>query len=116
MVARVIGNLKGETLTEFVRETVSHKVSLLCADEAPGYRKLAKEYPLHTVDHARGQYVVGAVHTQTIEGFWSLVKRGVMGSFHKVSKKYLPLYVAEFQFRYNNRENADISETAIRGC
>lgn len=116
VVARVIGNLKGETLTEFVREAVSHKISLLCTDEAPGYRKLAKEYPLSSVDHARGQYVVGAVHTQTIEGFWSLIKRGVMGSFHKVSKKYLPLYVAEFQFRYNNRENVDIFGTAIKGC
>ena len=83
---------------------------------ASGYRKLADEYPLRTVDHARGQYVVGAVHTQTIEGFWSLIKRGIMGSFHKVSHKYLPLYVAEFQFRYNNRLNADIFGTAIKGC
>jgi transposase-like protein len=66
--------------------------------------------------HARGQYVVGAVHTQTIEGFWSLVKRGIMESFHKVTQKYLPLYVAEVQFRYNNRKNADIFGEAIRGC
>ena len=116
VVARVIENLKSETLTDFVREAVSHKVSLLCTDEAAGYRKLAKEYPLHTVDHARGQYVVGAVHTQTIEGFWSLIKRGIMGSFHKVSHKYLPLYVAEFQFRYNNRHNEDIFGAAIKGC
>jgi transposase-like protein len=116
VVARVINNLKSETLTGFVREAVSHKVSLLCTDEATGYRKLAKEYPLHTVDHARGQYVVGAVHTQTIEGFWSLIKRGIMGSFHKVSRTYLPLYVAEFEFRYNNRANADIFGAAIKGC
>ena len=73
------------------------------------------DYPLATVDHARGQYVVGAVHTNTIEGFWSLVKRSVVGTFHKVSHKYLPLYVAEFQFRYNNRENVDIFGEAIRG-
>jgi hypothetical protein len=62
---------------------------------------------------ADSQYVIGAVHTQTIEGFWSLIKRGVI---HKVSKKYLPLYVAEFQFRYNNRENPDVFGTAIAGC
>src|SRR4051794_39971012 len=68
----------------------------------------AKEFPHHTVDHAIGQYVVGAVHTQTIEGFWSIMKRGIVGTFHKVSAKYLPLYVAEFQFRYNNRLNPDI--------
>jgi hypothetical protein len=48
-----------------------------------------------------GQYVVNAVRTNTIEGFWSLIKRGMVGTFHKVSHKYLPLYVAEFQFRYN---------------
>ena len=116
VVARVIENVQAATLTEFVREAVSTKVSLLCTDQWVGYKHLDKEYPHATVDHARGQYVVGAVHTQTIEGFWSLVKRGMVGTFHKVSKKYLPLYVAEFQFRYNNRENADIFGTAISGC
>jgi hypothetical protein len=89
---------------------------LLCTDQWTGYRKLAEEYPLRTVDHRAGQYVVGAIHTQTIEGFWSLIKRGMVGTFHKVSKKYLPLYVAEFQFRYNNRLNADIFGAAIRQC
>jgi hypothetical protein len=74
------------------------------------------------VDHSIGEYVrhddelAGVVHTNTIEGFWSLIKRGMVGTFHKVSHKYLPLYVAEFQFRYNNRENADIFGEAIRGC
>lgn len=58
----------------------------------------------------------GAVHTNTIEGFWSIFKRGIVGSFHKISAKYMPLYVAEFQFRYNNRSNADIFGTAIGGC
>lgn len=60
---------------------------------------------------------VGRLRTNTIEGFWSLIKRGVMGSYHKISRKYLPLYVAEFQFRCNNRLNSDISErlfTAVR--
>ena len=69
-----------------------------------------------TVGHSRGEYVNGAVHTNTIEGFWSIVKRGIMGTFHKVSRKYLPLYVAEFEFRYNNRMNADIFGAAIKAC
>ena len=56
-------------------------------------------------NHRKEHYVVGAIHTNTIEGFWSLVKRGVIGTYHKVSRSILPLYVAEFQFRYNNREN-----------
>src|ERR1700674_1453070 len=73
-------------------------------------------YPHGVINHAKGQYVVGAIHTNTIEGFWSIFKRGVIGTFHKVSAKYLPLYVAEFQFRYNNRDNADIFGEAINGC
>jgi len=116
VVARVIENVRASTLTAFVHETVSHKVSLLCTDQWVGYKHLDKEYPHVVVDHAKGDYVVGAIHTNTIEGFWSLIKRGCVGTFHKVSKKYLPLYVAEFQFRYNNRENADIFGTAIEGC
>src|SRR4051795_12235812 len=59
---------------------------------------------------------VGAIHTNTIEGFWSIFKRGVVGTFHKVSAKYMPLYVAEFQFRYNNRFNADIFGAALEGA
>jgi transposase-like protein len=116
VIARVVENVRADTLVEFVREAVSHKVSLLCTDQWTGYKKLNKEYPHAVIDHAKGQYVIGAVHTQTIEGFWSIFKRGVMGTFHKMSAKYMPLYVAEFQFRYNNRENADIFGTAIRGC
>jgi ISXO2-like transposase domain len=54
--------------------------------------------------------------TPTIEGFWSIIKRGIVGTFHNVSKKYLHLYVAEFQFRYNNRFNDDIFGTAIEAA
>jgi hypothetical protein len=57
----------------------------------------------------------GAIHTNTIEGFWSIFKRSVVGTFHKVSAKYL-LYIAEFQFRYNNRSNEEIFGEAISGC
>jgi ISXO2-like transposase domain/Transposase zinc-ribbon domain len=115
VVARVVANVQAATLNAFVRETVSHKVSLLCTDQWTGYKGLT-DYPHATIDHARGQYVIGAIHTQTIEGFWSIFKRGVVGTFHKMSRKYMPLYVAEFQFRYNNRENTDIFGTAIKGC
>ena len=112
----MIENVRADTLVEFVREAISHKVSLLCTDQWKGYMKLDEEYPHATIDRSKGQYIIGAVHTQTIEGFWSIFKRGVMGTFHKMSAKYMPLYVAEFQFRYNNRQNADIFGTAIAGC
>jgi len=116
VVARVLKDVKVQTVLNFVRETVSHKVSLLCTDSYVGYRDLGKDYPHGVINHEKGEYVVGAIHTNTIEGFWSLIKRGMVGTFHKVSRKYLPLYVAEFSFRYNNRENEDIFGTAIKGC
>ena len=116
VVARVVENANRDTLEAFVREAVSNRVSLLCTDAWSGYNRLHYRFNHGVVDHKIGQHVVGAVHTNTIEGFWSILKRGVVGTFHKVSKKYLHLYVAEFQFRYNNRDNADIFGTAIKGC
>lgn len=116
VVARVIENTKSETLNAFIREVVSTKVSLLSTDEHKGYRYIDKNMPHGMVNHGAGNHVHGAIHTQTIEGFWAMVKRGIMGSFHKVSKKYLQLYVNEFEFRYNNRENADIFGAAIKAC
>jgi hypothetical protein len=80
--------------------TVSEKVSVLCTDQWVGYRGLGKEYPHGVVDHAKGQYVNGVIHTQTIEGFWSIIKRGIVGTYHRISTKYMPLYAAEFRFRY----------------
>ena len=72
---------------------------------------------LHSmVHHGAGEYVCGAFTTNTIEGFWSIVKRGIVGTFHKVSKKYLHLYVNEFEFRYKDRLNADIFGAAIKVC
>ena len=120
VVARVVENVKRDTVETFIKETVSNRVSLLCTDDYAAYRRLHYRYPHGIVNHAKGEYakhtVVGTIHTNTIEGFWSIFKRGVVGTFHKVSAKYLPLYVAEFQFRYNNRFNADIFDTAISGC
>jgi hypothetical protein len=116
VVARVIDNIDTATLDGFVHKAVSNKVSLLASDEHAGYRFLNRTFPHEVIRHSAGNYVVGAVHTNTIEGFWSILKRGVVGTYDKVSRKYLPLYVAEFQFRYSNRENADIFSTAIAGC
>ncbi len=105
-----------QDVIDFVNEAVSNKVSLLATDSWPGYSDYLEKYPHGSVDHSKHQYVIGAVHTNTIEGFWSIFKRGVVGTFHKVSAQNLPLYVAEFQFRYNNRENADIFGAAIARC
>ena len=115
VVTRVLDSLSAADLQKFVRETVSTEVSLLATDEQVVYRGLG-EYRHGAVMHSAEQYVVGAIHTQTIEGFWAIFKRSIVGSYHKVSKKYMPLYIAECQFKYNNRDNANIFGVAIAGC
>lgn len=82
VVAKVIKNVKRETLEGFVRGAVSDKVSLLITDHWVGHSKLGNEYPHKVIDHASREYVVGAVHANTIEGFWSLIKRGAVGTYH----------------------------------
>lgn len=117
LIASMIENVDTVTLNNFVHHVVDPKTStLVCTDEYAGYRYLNKTFKHEIINHRRGQYVIGAIHTNTIEGFWSIMKRGVIGTYHKVSAKYLGLYVAEFQFRYNNRNNPDIFGEAIAGC
>jgi len=105
VVAKVVQNTDTATLDGFVRETVSKNVRLIATDEHTGYRLLGKDMNHRVVRHGAGEYVVGSTHTNTIEGFWSLFKRGIVGSYHKVSKEYLPLYLNEFAWRFNNRKN-----------
>ena len=89
----------------------------VCAtDEATHYRHLGKDLPHEHVLHSKYEYVRGRVHTQSIESFWSLLKRGIIGNYHKVSAKYLPLYLNEFTFRFNNRKNPDIFKAILAGC
>jgi transposase-like protein len=117
LVARAVASVDQATAEAFIREAVSEKVDLVATDESGLYNRLAKRGIKHeTVRHSAGEYVRGNVHTQTIDGFWSLLKRGILGTFHNVSKKYLPLYVAEFEFRYNNRNNPDIFGAAVARC
>jgi transposase-like protein len=116
VVCQIIENTDAITLNAFVRKAVSETVDLVATDEHSGYRFLKEYFPHEAVSHSAGEYVRGEVHTNNLESFWSLLKRGVMGSFHHVSKKYLPLYLAEFQFRHNNRREADIFGKAIAGA
>jgi transposase-like protein len=117
VVTKVLKRMSSEAAFRFVNEVCSNRVSLIATDDWVGYKdNLPGRFTHKSVNHSKHQYVVGAVHTNTIEGFWSIFKRGVVGTFHKVSAKYMSLYVAEFQFRYNNRSNPDMFGTAIAGC
>ncbi len=103
-------------IVSFIKEKFESSGWYYELGEQNTYRKLDQHFPHGMVHHSRDEYVCGAVHTNTIEGFWSIVKRGIVGTFHKVSAKYLPLYVNEFEIRYNNRMNSDIFGAAIRAC
>jgi|ERR1017187_1661534 transposase-like protein len=113
VVARMIDQTDAKTLTGFVRDTVSDKVTLVVTDEHQGYQNLDGTMPHEAVCHSAHEYVRGNVHTANIDSFWSLLKRGVMGTFHQVSKDYLPLYLNEFSFRHNNRKKGDMFAMAI---
>jgi transposase-like protein len=116
VVCKAIEDSSADTLSLFVEEAVSDKVSLIATDEYSGYRDLKHFYPHETVNHKGREYVRGNVHTNNIESFWSLLKRGIIGNYHHVSKDYLPLYLNEFSFRFNNRKNPDIFDLIIAGC
>ena len=88
VVCQVIESADSLTLGTFVRQTVSENVSLVATDEYVGYTRLKRQFPHQTVNHAKGEYVRGNVHTANLDSFWSLLKRGVMGTFHQVSKSY----------------------------
>ena len=116
VVAKVIENLTRETMNSFVRSAVSPGVSLVATDDGGGYAQLKHEYPHQSVSHSSKEYVRGNVHTANIDSFWSLLKRGIMGQFHHVSKEYLPLYVNEFSWRHNNRKNPDAFSDLLTTC
>jgi hypothetical protein len=80
------------------------RTAMLCTDEFNVYRYAPKfGYKHRKVNHGRKEYVRGDIHTNTIEGFWSQLKRSINGTHHSVSHQHLQKYVDEFAFRYNHR-------------
>jgi hypothetical protein len=118
VAARVIEKMDFRTAQRFVRDTVADDVSLVATDQHQTYKFMwfGENAKHETVNHSKGEYVRGVVHTANLDAFWSLLKRGIIGTFHNVSHKYLPLYVNEFTFRHNHREDADMFGALIRGC
>jgi transposase-like protein len=104
--AVVASDRKKDTLLPIIKEYVLPK-STIFSDEWPSYDDLGRhknEYTHRRINHSAGVYVMGDVHTNTIEGFWSLVKGGLRGVYHQVSQKYLQSYLDEYSFRYNRRD------------
>ena len=103
IAASVVSNLSAETVRPFIEQHVKHGTALM-TDEFTTYRRTRKGYVHRAINHSLGKYVRGNVHTNTIEGFWSQLKRSLSGTYHAVSPKYLQSYVNEFAYRYSKRD------------
>ena len=118
-----VANITASTMRPLVVTNVTRDTYLL-TDRASHYRRFGKEFSADgSTDHSAGQYVASEnfeIHTNTVENFFSIFKRGVIGTYHHVSEAHLTRYTAEFDFRYNTRkisdsERADIALTGITG-
>ncbi|MEQ9117472.1 IS1595 family transposase [Fulvivirga sp.] len=107
VVLRSVPSASKKNMVEFIHQHVP-KGSKIYTDEFRAYQKLGKQYNHATINHSLAVYVAGDVHTNTIENFWSVLKRGLYGIYHQVSEKHLERYLNEFASRYNTRnDNGD---------
>lgn len=102
-----VEHVTAKNLKEIIRNNVD-KTSTLITDEFKSYFGLDKEYPIHyVVNHGKKEYVNGIAHTNTMEGYFSILKRGIIGVYQHIGKQHLHRYLAEFDFRYNARNIDD---------
>lgn len=109
---RVINQKK---MLALARENIDPKNSVVITDLFKVYNQLSTFVPHATIDH-RFYYALGDIHTNTIESFWALFQRGIIGQYHKVSKNHLNEYIDEFCYRHNNRklDNGDLFKITIK--
>ncbi len=111
----VVDDLKPATIAPILRENMSCEARL-ATDEGGHYLHIGKEFAEHgVVRHGREEYVVGEVHTNTIEGYFSIFKRGMKGVYQHCGKKHLHRYLAEFDFRYSNRVKLGVDDSQRAG-
>jgi transposase-like protein len=101
---RVVNDVRRHTLKKFVTENVDlEHAEAVYSDKLASYIGI---HPNHdSVNHNEEEWVRGDVHTQTVEGIWSLLKRSIVGSYHQLSARHLPAYLDEMEWRFNNRDN-----------
>ena len=118
VIARVATDLTKKGILAFIKKFVKTDQSVLMTDEFKAYEVIDDNdvMPHSTVNHGEKEYVKGIAHTNTIEGFWSMLKRAFHGTHHHYSKKYTHLYVAEACYKWNNRKKRKVFERFIREC
>ncbi len=110
-----VPDVKRHTLHAFIARTVKGEAEVIYTDELKSYLGIADHDTRHeTVNHAEEEWVVGGVHTNGIEGVWSLFKRSIVSVFHKMSVKHLDRYLDELEWRFNNRNNPHIFLDTLR--
>jgi transposase-like protein len=115
--ANVVDSTNSKTLKEQITNNVESGTNIY-TDSYRAYKGLKKDYTHEKVKHSVGEYVRGMIHTNGIESFWALLKRGYYGIYHHMSKKHLQKYVNEFARRHNTKELTTlgkISKTIING-
>ena len=113
--AEVVESTNGTTLRQFVHQR-TESTTLVFTDEAAAYQRLNRRH--ETVAHSVGEYVRDMAHTNGMESFWAMLKRGYVGIYHWMSGKHLDRYVTEFEGRHNGRPKDTLSQMAdlVRGC
>jgi transposase-like protein len=113
---QVLEKAHGKTIKPIIEQTVNKDASLV-TDGFGAYAGLDKQYKEHHVlNKEKEEYVKGEYHTNTLEGFWTLLKRGIYGQYHKVSAGHLQAYLNEFTFKYNHRANRSNFDLLINRC
>ena len=115
VVARVATDLTSRSILNFVKENVTPEGSTLITDEYQAYNAVRPTMDHKVIKH-KEQFVDGDTHTNTIEGFWSLLKRAWYGQHHHYRKQYTPLYVAEACWKYNHRKTKNMFDVFLREC
>ncbi len=111
----VIRSVDRTRLRDFINKYVGRNADALFTDDCVAYGDLSNAKRRHeSVNHGDKEWVRGDVHTNSVENVWSLFKRGLVGAYHKVSKKHLDIYLDEFEFRFNNRDNPYIFRDAMK--
>jgi transposase-like protein len=110
---------KSATLAQYIRENISEDVSVIITDDWVGYPRAMMNAGMHgsqhqTINHSGHVYVMGNVHTNTVESAFSLLKRGIMGTWHRISAKHLAAYLEEMTFRFNRRKRSDLFIDTLR--
>jgi transposase-like protein len=108
---------KSGTLAKYIRENISEDVEVIFTDDhianVAAMRKAGRKNH-KTINHSAGSYVMGDIHTNTVESAFSLLKRGIMGTWHKISAKHLASYLQEMEFRFNRRRRPDLFVDTLR--